>query len=79
MILSLKMFWYIVVFVFKEYYLQVTHDFCGVYVCDLGIANMLNSVQTTTTSKGKGTPVYMAPEMYMVSSFRGTFTPLVAF
>ena len=50
-------------------YLQVSTDFQGVYVCDLGIAKLKMAAQTTMTcvSKGPGTYPFMAPEMFKKS------------
>jgi serine/threonine protein kinase len=62
----------------KPHNVLVTHDFTGVFICDLGLSKMFNSTQTLTTSTGNGTPTYMAPEMYQ-KVLRGTPVDIYSF
>ena len=46
---------------------QVCDDFHGVYICDMGIANLKQSSQATITTVSRGptgTFPYMAPKMF---------------
>ena len=48
------------------YFVQITHDIKGVFLCDMGVTKLKQAALATLTSvtKGPGTYPYMAPKMF---------------